>query len=285
MRVSLLLVAFLLAACSTTTRKEVPTLAPLPTLMFGLSAEAALVTTEIPLSEQLTSGTSVTPDPLLTSQVVLETIYEGDIFDRSADTITTTAPYGGAPYKVIVNSITPIDARRLDRVLVVTAGAQGECHICRVGVDAAIFVKVNGQWQMESVAKHLTEMGSFGHLSPGYEIAIGPNLRAMVVQGTSSGQGYSAHTIALIGDVYGQPGVLLRMVDAEQFDGFWNGGPCSVDPRIPGCGWRFSSRLTLVSGSTQRDYFDLIVDREGIDRDGAEIDIHQRLIMTENGYR
>ncbi len=276
-------VALLLGACTAVSQSAQSTARARPSVL-AQPTSAAYANGDGATDPTFPATIEPTRETLSTAQIILDLMYEGEILSESAVMVTTTSALPETPYKITLNTLTPIDPRDPNRVLAITAAALSDCHICQVRVDAAVLEKEGNGWRLESVARGLSTMGSMGHIEQGQPVEIGPNMMAVVVRGAYSSQGQYEQETAIIGSFNGQAELLFFLRDTEQYDATVAFEDCLSRTPSPMCRWGYATTLKFVPG-TNPGIYDLQVVQTGTDQDGVVIDRIRVLTMTEDGYR
>lgn len=281
-KLRLLVSALLVGACTPASQARRSTAVSPPTQLAQPTSDVDTTDGNIPgpVSSDSVKSTSAAPS---TTASILGLMYEGEILGEPAAIVTTTSALPETPYKITLNTLTPIDSRNPNRFLAITAAALGDCHICQVRIDAAVVESEGSVWRLESVGKGLATMGSMGQIQPGSPVAIGPNMLAVIVRGAYASQGQYEQDTAIIGIIKGQVGVLFLLRDTELYDATVVFEDCRNRTQVPTCQWGYTTNLEFVPGSNP-EVFDLRVTQTGTNQDGVAIDNTRILTLSEDGY-
>jgi serine/threonine protein kinase len=147
-------------------------------------------------------------------------------------------------------------------VITETVPAHYDCHACAPIIGGATFSKQGDAWQLDTLTKEVSTMGSWGSAPEGKLIKIGPERYGVVFQPGYTGQGITSESAVVIAETTGDVREVL-IVDEYSAD---NGGTCGEG--LATC-YSFSSKLEFVAGSNS-EFYDARVTTTGTkeDKDG-----------------
>ena len=147
-------------------------------------------------------------------------------------------------------------------VITETVPARYDCHACAPIIGGATFSKQGDAWQLDTVTKEVSTMGSWGSAPEGKLIKIGPERYGVVFQPGYTGQGITSESAVVIAETTGNVREVL-VVDEYSAD---NGGTCGEG--LATC-YSFSSKLEFVAGSNA-EFYDARITTTGTkeDKDG-----------------
>jgi serine/threonine protein kinase len=147
-------------------------------------------------------------------------------------------------------------------VITETVPAHYDCHACAPIIGGATFSKQGDAWQLDTVTKEVSTMGSWGSAPEGKLIKIGPERYGVVFQPGYTGQGITSESAVVIAETTENVREVL-VVDQYSAD---NGGTCGEG--LATC-YSFSSKLEFVAGSNP-EFYDARVTTTGTkeDKDG-----------------
>lgn len=147
-------------------------------------------------------------------------------------------------------------------IITETVPAHYDCHACAPIIGGATFSKQGDAWQLDTVTKEVSTMGSWGSAPEGKLIKIGPERYGVVFQPGYTGQGITSESAVVIAETTGNVREVLT-VDEYSAD---NSGTCGEG--LATC-YSFSSKLEFVAGSNP-EFYDARVTTTGTkeDKDG-----------------
>jgi len=147
-------------------------------------------------------------------------------------------------------------------VITETVPAHYDCHACAPIIGGATFSKQGDAWQLDTLTKEVSTMGSWGSAPEGKLIKIGPERYGVVFQPGYTGQGITSESAVVVAETTGNVRVVL-VVDEYGAD---NSGTCGEG--LATC-YSFSSKLEFVAGSNP-EFYDARVTTTGTkeDKDG-----------------
>ncbi len=147
-------------------------------------------------------------------------------------------------------------------VITETVPAHYDCHACAPIIGAATFSKQGDAWQLDTLTKEVSTMGSWGSAPEGKLIKIGPERYGVVFQPGYTGQGITSESAVVIAETTENVREVL-VVDEYGAD---NSGTCGEG--LATC-YSFSSKLEFVAGSNP-EFYDARVTMSGTkeDKDG-----------------
>ena len=158
-------------------------------------------------------------------------------------------------------SFTQADIQRFF-VITETVPAHYDCHACAPIVGGATFSKQGEAWQLDTLTKEVSTMGSWGSAPEGKLIKIGPERYGVVFQPGYTGQGVTSESAVVIAETTGN---VREVLTVEEYSAD-NGGTCGEG--LATC-YSFSSKLEFVAGSNP-EFYDARVTTTGTkeDKDG-----------------
>jgi len=147
-------------------------------------------------------------------------------------------------------------------VITETVPAHYDCHACAPIIGGATFSKQGDAWQLDTLTKEVSTMGSWGSAPEGKLIKIGPERYGVVFQPGYTGQGITSESAVVIAETTENVREVL-VVDEYGAD---NSGTCGEG--LAPC-YSFSSKLEFVAGSNP-EFYDARVTTTGTkeDKDG-----------------
>jgi serine/threonine protein kinase len=146
-------------------------------------------------------------------------------------------------------------------VITETVPVHYDCHACAPIIGGATFSKVGEAWQLDTVTKEVSTMGSWGSAPEGKLIKIGPERYGVVFQPGYTGQGITSESAVVIAETTDSVRQVL-VIDEYSAD---NGGTCGEG--LATC-YSFSSKLEFVPGSNA-EFYDARLTTTGTKEDEA----------------
>ena len=132
-------------------------------------------------------------------------------------------------------------------VITETVPAHYDCHACAPIIGGATFSKLGEAWQLDTLTKEVSTMGSWGSAPEGKLIKIGPERYGAVFQPGYTGQGITSESAVVIAETTENVREVL-IVDEYSAD---NSGTCGEG--LATC-YSFTSKLEFVAGSNPEFY-------------------------------
>lgn len=230
----------------------------------------------IPFVEDESSNASSGPDTpdepvfTLTDAEILSSIYaDGLAEENNVITIVTNESYAedGIAKRFIITQITP--------------RGDFDCRLCYPDVGAAVFAKIDGTWQLESVAPHMGQFGMWGSLYKGELVEIGRDRYGMLFDTHFGGgaMGFFTTGQALMYPVDGTVEFIFNALTSESTTPF-----CENDPT--GC-YEWEAEFDIVPNPSRR-FHDIVLESEGTRRveETGEIEpFSEKVAYRFNGIR
>jgi hypothetical protein len=147
-------------------------------------------------------------------------------------------------------------------VITETVPARYDCHACAPIIGGATFSKQGDAWQLDTLTKEVSTMGSWGSAPEGKLIKIGAERYGVVFQPGYTGQGITSESAVVIAETTENVHEVL-VVDEYSAD---NSGTCGEG--LATC-YSFSSKLEFVAGANP-EFYDARITTTGTkeDKDG-----------------
>jgi hypothetical protein len=180
---ALIILSIFATGCSTNNALPASTASLTPALITE-----TIVATLTPTPEATTTG-------IISPKEALGLMFGKDsTFSEDGTKVEVTLKNGYKSW-IEINSLICFWEHESEKCIVITSRSEGQCHICGVHIQGAIFKKTSKEWAMIKFEPQIAFVGSFGYISKGELIHIGDQKYAILLRSGYGNLGYSnTHT-------------------------------------------------------------------------------------------
>lgn len=155
-------------------------------------------------------------------------------------------------YWVELNSLFCFWEDDTEKCAVITTRSEGDCHICGVHIQGAIFTRTGKDWVMTKFNPEVGLLGSFGYVSKGELIRIGDEKYGIMLRAGYANQGYANSYAKIIAETENSIGFVFgyRLTESQDTT------------------WKYTSELDFYPDEKNKDYYKIVVSYFGTDRTG-----------------
>jgi hypothetical protein len=173
-------------------------------------------------------------------------------FSADGTKVMLTSQNGSYNYWVEINTLTCYWEHQSEKCLVITDWSEGQCHICGVNIQGAVFERTGERWVLSIFNPQIVLLGSFGFVSKGELIRIGDDKHAIVFRSGYGNLGHFFDYVTFIAETENSLGVVFQ----------YDSSVSDTD------GWKYVAQLDFNPDKTNPDYYKIVLSYFGTDSNG-----------------